>query len=93
MGETGKVSLTIDVHADVLDEIDYIIKLAKRDDQDIYFRDISGLVNYLFTTIADGARKPRSWEREVNNHLEIYMAAAEFEIYRAEYGDPDLIEF
>lgn len=87
------IPLTIDVRADVLSEINYILEVAEIDEKDIYFQDIEGLINYLFTIIADGARKPSSWERSINNQLEIYMDSPVFSVYRAEYGDPDLGEF
>jgi len=80
--------MKIEIDSEVLKELEYIIELHKKYNADAYEEktDVTLLVNYILRGVADGHRRPGSWEREIVNKLGLTVECEETNEYRQSYG-------
>jgi len=50
---------------------------------------VEDLCRYVMTAIADGSRRPGSWERELLASLGLVSERDEHHVYRRDYGPPE----
>ena len=50
---------------------------------------IENLCVYVMTAIADGSRRPGSWERHLLDSLGLVSERVEHHVYRPDYGPPE----
>ena len=47
---------------------------------------VESLVNYVLSSVADGSRRPGSWERHLLEMMGLVVDSDEHHHYRAQYG-------
>ena len=80
---------TIKVNELVYKEFEYMLALHKKVDSYTRFETVNDLFNYVLASIADGSRRPGSWERDLLIPMGLVAETEEHYVYRSSYGDPD----
>jgi hypothetical protein len=80
---------TIQINADVFKEFEYMLTLHQKANPDTHFSSVQDLFNYVLASIADGSRRPGSWERGMLEQMGLVADTEEHQIYRKSYGSID----
>ena len=80
---------TIEVNELVYKEFEYMLALHKKTDSYTRFETVDDLFNYVLASIANGSRRPDSWERSLLIPMGLVAETEEHYVYRSGYGDPD----
>ncbi len=80
------VTIRINVHTEVLNELEYLVELHQQHGAPARMETIESLVNYVLASIADGSRRPGSWERQLLESLGLVADCAAHHRYRDRYG-------
>ncbi len=86
------MSLHIPIDSDIANELEYILELLQRDASPYAFNNVEELAHYILTCIADGSRRPGSWERQLLYPMGLVADCDEHHIYRSGYGRPEEAE-
>lgn len=78
--------MQITLSSGVQAEFEYMLKLGR--DGSIPFRTVEDLAAYILTSIADGSRRPGSWERGLLERMGLVADCDAHYVYRATYGEP-----
>jgi hypothetical protein len=78
-------AITVTLNPEVLKELAYIVELHKRHGAPNRMNSVQGLIDYILASIADGSRRPGSWERSLLERMGL-VADDEHYSYRAHYG-------
>lgn len=78
--------MKIDVSDELVTELQYIVDLHKEHGAPNPFVSVPQLVNYVLAAIADGSRRPGSWEREILEQMGLVADTPKHRVYRAAYG-------
>ena len=81
--------MQITIDPEVLKEYQYIVKLHRQCGAPHPFDSVPSIVAYILTSVADGSRRPGSWERSMLQSMGLVADCAEHQRYRANYGDQD----
>ncbi|WP_299081266.1 hypothetical protein [uncultured Paraglaciecola sp.] len=84
--QENRVTITINLHREVLKELEYLVALHRQHGAPAQMDSIESLVNYVLVSIADGSRRPGSWERQLLESLGLVADCAEHRVYRDRYG-------
>lgn len=84
MKEQKTVTVTVD--ADIYSEFERIVRLHKQHSAPNNHETPESLISYVLCAVADGSRRPGSWERQMLNMMGIVAECDEHEIYQSEYG-------
>lgn len=79
---------TIKIHPAVYQELQYMVDLHKEHGAPNQMESVAELVAFVLATVADGSRRPGSWERQCLYPMGIIAECPETEEYRADYGSP-----
>lgn len=79
--------MKIELNPQLASEFQYIFDLLQLSGDDA-FASPEHLINYVLRAIADGSRRPGSWERSVIYQLGIVADHPLHHVYRATYGEP-----
>ena len=82
-------TIKLKINEQVAAELTYIVKLHTQHEAPARMGTVEDLINYILASIADGSRRPGSWERGLLIKMGLVAECNEHEIYRAHYGEPD----
>lgn len=68
-------------------EFEYMVKLYQQDKY-VPFDTVESLVAFVLMSVADGSRRPGSWERGMLDQMGLVADCDEHHVYRAAYGEP-----
>lgn len=80
--------MQITIDPEVLKELEYIVKLHAEHGAPNPMRSVEDLVAFVLASIADGSRRPGSWERGLLEPLGLVAETPLHNQYRAQYGQP-----
>ncbi len=89
MIKTTNTGLQIIVNPEITSELAYMLKLQQTCGAAVQFENVDGLIHYILASIADGSRRPGSWERGLLVLLGRVAQSEERLVYRAHYGERD----
>ncbi|MBH3156836.1 hypothetical protein I5P92_13790 [Serratia ureilytica] len=89
MTKTTNKGLQVAVNPEIARELAYMLKLQQTCDAAVQFENVDGLIHYILASIADGSRRPGSWERGLLVQLGLVANCDEHQVYRAHYGEQD----
>ncbi len=78
--------MNIKINPSVLKELEYMVELHDHYGAPNTMDTVDDLVAYILASIADGSRRPGSWERQLLEMMGLVSDSDEHEIYRADYG-------
>lgn len=78
--------MRVTIDSGVLAELQHIVDLHRMHGAPNPFDDVEGLVGYVLASVADGSRRPGSWERSMLEAMGLVAGCAEHHRYRAGYG-------
>ena len=65
-----------------------MVELHQNSDASTPFKTVEELVGFVLASIADGSRRPGSWERQLLIPMGLVADCDEHHRYRADYGKP-----
>lgn len=80
--------MNIEIHPAIVKELEYIIELQQRYDAPNPLESVEQLAGFILASIADGSRRPGSWERQLLYPMGLVVDCEEHEVYRDDYGRP-----
>lgn len=83
---------TIQVDSTLMKEFHYMVMLHQTYGADYQVEGIHELINYILRSIADGSRRPGSWERQMLEQMGLVAHSDEHQYYRSSYGNADIPE-
>lgn len=81
--------MNIKIDSEVLRELAYIVELHQQHGAPNPVASVEHLVRYVLASVADGSRRPGSWERGMLESMGLVAGCDEHHQYRAGYGRPD----
>jgi len=78
--------MKIDIHPEVLKELEYLVELHQRHRAPNTQASVDDLVAYVLASIADGSRRPGAWERQLLELMGLVAESEEHQQYRSHYG-------
>lgn len=82
-------SISIQVDASVYSEFVYMCELAEKHGSNSGYLQPDRLISYVLTSVADGSRRPGSWERQMLEMMRLVVDCDEHYEYRSSFGNPD----
>ena len=83
---TAKQHIPINAH--VVKELNYIVELHQQYGAPNPLPTVEALVGYILASVADGSRRPGSWERQLLELMGLVADSDAHHCYRAHYGKP-----
>lgn len=83
---TSKRDRTFEVDPEVYQELQYMIALHEKHGAPNPMQSVQALISYVLASIADGSRRPGSWERQLLQSMGLVADCAEHHAYRDSYG-------
>ncbi len=80
--------MKIEIDDQVASELAYIVRLHRAHGAPAQMDSVERLVEYVLTCVADGSRRPGSWERGMLVQMGLVASCDEHHEYRANYGEP-----
>lgn len=81
--------MNIKLEGPVLAELEYMVKLFHDNGAPVAPETVESLVSYVLMCVADGSRRPGSWERQLLQMMGLVAECQEHYAYRASYGEPE----
>lgn len=81
--------MTIKISPEILKELEYIVKLHLKYGAPNPMESVEDLIGYILSSVADGSRRPGSWERQMIEQMGLVADSDEHQIYRNKYGEPE----
>lgn len=81
--------IEIEVSQGVAAELRYLLELLTDEQYGPALTSVEDLGRYVMTAIADGSRRPGSWERQMLSSLGLVSERDEHHVYRPGYGPPE----
>ena len=81
--------MQITLDSEIQREFEYMLKLHKQCGAPNPFDNVEDLVGYILSSIADGSRRPGSWERQILVSMGLIADCDEHNEYRQHYGEPE----
>lgn len=88
MVNVAQIPVTLNLPEGVKAELDYLVKLHNEHGAPNRFNSIESLLEYVASAVADGSRRPGSWERTIVEQMGLIPDTAELLEYRTQYGEP-----
>jgi hypothetical protein len=79
----------IEINPPVLQELQYLIQLHQQYGAANPMSSVEDLVAYVLACVADGSRRPGSWERQLLEMMGLVAEGAEHHTYRPTHGKPE----
>ena len=79
---------TFEVSDAVFSEFEYMSKLLNKGDDNFTYETPEEIISFVLSSVADGSRRPGSWERQMLQMMGIVASADEHSEYRDAYGEP-----
>lgn len=80
--------MEIEIHPDVARELAYLVALHRKHGAPNPMDSVERLAAYVLASVADGSRRPGSWERQMLTMMGLVAECDDHQQYRAEYGAP-----
>lgn len=80
-------AMQIEINEDVARELAYVVRLHQEHGAPAQMDSVERLVGYILACVADGSRRPGSWERGMLTQMGLIADCDEHHEYRATYGD------
>ena len=84
---TGR-NIEIQIPEDILAELEYMVELHQVHGAPNPQATVEDLIADILTSVADGSRRPGSWERGLLERMGLVSHSNLHGIYRQEYGTP-----
>lgn len=81
--------MNIDLDPGVLAELEYLVELHREHGAPNPCESVDSLIRYVLASVADGSRRPGSWERGMLDSMGLVANTDRHREYRAKYGRPD----
>lgn len=81
--------MKIVIDPNVLKELEYMVKLHSQHGAPSPCESVDELVGYILASVADGSRRPGSWERAMLESMGLVADCDDHRQYRANYGAAD----
>jgi len=78
--------MQITIDDGVLKELEYMVSLHQQYGAPAACKNVPDLVTYILTSMADGSRRPGSWERQMLEMMGLVADCPEHNEYRVHYG-------
>lgn len=78
--------MQIEIDGDVARELAYMVQLHQQHGAPAKMDSVERLVGYVLACVADGSRRPGSWERGMLVQMGLIADCEEHHKYRATYG-------
>ncbi len=82
------MSVAIEVDDAVFSEFKFMSKLLNKDEDNFAPDTPEEIIAFVLSSVADGSRRPGSWERQMLQMMGIVASADEHSEYRDAYGEP-----
>jgi replicative superfamily II helicase len=82
--------MKIEINDIIIKELQYMIELHRVHGPSHYLENVEQLASFILASIADGSRRPGSWERNLLIPMNLVADCAEHNCYREEYGQPSV---
>lgn len=82
--------MKIEIDDSVASELSYMLDLFRSGSHFLDFHDLEALVGYILSCVADGSRRPGSWERGMLQSMGLVADCDAHYVYRSCYGRPDV---
>jgi len=79
--------MQITVNSSVLKELDYIVELHRTHGAPNPMDSVDALIGFVLASVADGSRRPGSWERGMLEQTGLIADCDEHYTYRVQYGN------
>lgn len=76
----------VSIHPRIYAELEYMVQLHQKYGAPCRVESVDDLVLCVLRAVADGSRRPGSWERGVVEALGLIADTAEHYVYRSNYG-------
>ena len=80
--------VTITLNDGVAAEFAYLVELHRAYGAPNPMESVDGLVSYVLASVADGSRRPGSWERQMLESMGLVADTDAHQEYRRAYGRP-----
>ena len=81
--------MNIEIDPGVLAELQYMVELHREHGAPNPCESVDSLIRYVLSSVADGSRRPGSWERGMLESMGLVAETDKHETYRPKYGRPD----
>ena len=81
--------MQIEINDDVARELAYMVRLHQEHGAPAKMENIEMLINHVLIHVANGSRRPGSWERELVQKMGLVAHGHQHYEYRATYGGRD----
>lgn len=81
--------MKVEIKDDVARELAYIVALHAEYGAPHPMPSVEALVQYVLSAVADGSRRPGSWERQLLQMMGLVADTDEHHQYRASHGRPE----
>jgi len=82
--------MELDIDPEIIRELNYIVELHQTHGAPNTFDNVENLICYVISSVADGSRRPGSWERQLLQFMGLVADCDEHNVYRQHYGKPDV---
>ena len=79
--------MNITVNSSVLKELEYIVEMNRTLRAPNPMDSVAVLIGFVLASVADGSRRPGSWERGMLEQMGLIADCDEHYTYRAQYGN------
>lgn len=79
--------MKIEINNEVARELAYMVRLHKEHGAPAQMDSVEQLVGYVLARVADGSRRPGSWERGIAQQMGLIADCDEHHEYRNAYGE------
>lgn len=79
---------TLEVDPNVYAEFEYMVQLYQRHGAPSGLDSVERLISFVLASVADGSRRPGSWERGLLEPMGLVADCPEHQQYREKYGSP-----
>lgn len=81
-------SISVQIDAAVYSEFVYMCQLAEKHGSNSGYLQPDRLIAYVLSSVADGSRRPGSWERQMLEMMGLVVDCDEHHEYRSSFGNP-----
>ena len=81
-------SISVQIDAAVYSEFVYMCELAEKHGSNSGYLQPDRLIAYVLSSVADGSRRPGSWERQILEVMGLVVDCDEHYEYRSSFGNP-----
>ncbi len=82
------MNVTLSIDDSIANELSYLVELQQKHGAPNPHPSIESLLAYVATALADGSRRPGSWERQLLEMMGLVPDTDEAQRYRPHFGRP-----